>query len=122
MADDIWISNHGIGYDLSLLDKNSEYDRKLEVSIRISIAITNIWKGIYKTALTGEQIEIDNKSDNYLDIYPSNATTGLPKELVSEVMANLTLEPANPRTLDILPPNSDFRTVCNHIPLLLSLN
>ncbi len=69
-----------------------------------------------------EQTEISNKPDNHPNIYPSNAITGLTEELVSEVMADLTPEPANPCILDTLPPNSDFRAVCDHIHLLLPLN
>ncbi len=115
-------SNYDIGYNLNLLDTNFENSRKLGVNIRISIATTDMWKGIHKTIFTGEQTEIDNKPDNYPDIHPSNATTGLPEELVLEVMANLTPKPANSHILDTLPPDSDSRAVCDHIHLLLPLN
>lgn len=54
MVDDTRMSNHGIGYNLNLLGTDSEDGRKLGVSIRISIATTNIWKDIHKTALTEE--------------------------------------------------------------------
>ncbi len=114
--------NHGINFDLNFLSIDSENGRKLEVSIRISIAIINILKVIHKTALTGEQMEIDNKPDNHPDIYPSKTITGLLKELVTGVMTDLTSKPVNPCTLDTLPPNSDLRAVCDHIHLLLSLN
>lgn len=45
----------------------------INLSIGISTAITNMWKGIYKTELTGEQTEIDNKPDDYPVFHPSNA-------------------------------------------------
>ncbi len=98
MADDSWLSNHDIGYDLSLLGTNSENCRKLGVSIRISTATSNMWKGIHKTAFMREITEIDNEPDNYPDIHPSNITTGLPGELVPEVMADLT---PNRQTLEL---------------------
>ncbi len=122
MADNERMSNQDIGYDLNLLGTDSENGRKLGVSIGISTATTDMWKDIHKTALMGEQIEIDSKPDNHPDIYLSNTTTGLSRELIPEVMVDLTPEPVNPRTLDILPSDSDFRAVCNHIHLLLPLN
>ncbi len=122
VTDDAQMSNYGIGYDLNLLGTDSENGRKLGVNVGISTTTTNMWKGIHKTALTGEETEIDNKLDNYPEIHLSNTTIGLPEELVSEVMAYLTPKPANSRTLDILPPNNDFRAVCDHIYLLLLLN
>ncbi len=122
MADDAQISNQDIGYDLNLLGTDSENGRKLGVSIRISIATTDIWIGIHKTVLTEEQTKIDSELDNHPDIHPSNPTTGLPGELISEVMADLTPKPANPCTSDTLSPNSDFRVVCDQIHLLLPLN
>ncbi len=54
MADDVWMSNQDIGYDLNLLGTDYENGRKLGVSIRISTATTDMWKSIHKTALTGE--------------------------------------------------------------------
>ncbi len=122
MADNARMSNQDIGYNLNLLDTDSENGRKLGASIGISIATTDMWKSIHKTALTGEQTEIDSEPDNHPDIHLSYATTGLPGELVPEVMADLTSKPTNPRTLDTLPLNSDSRAVCDHIYLLLLLN
>lgn len=42
--------------------------------------------------------------------------------MVSEVMVDLTPKPANPCTLDTLPPDSIYRAICDHTHLLLLLN
>lgn len=54
MVDDTRMSNYGIGYNLNLLGTDSEDGRKLGVSIRISTATTDMWKGIHKTTLMEE--------------------------------------------------------------------
>lgn len=122
MTDDAQISYYGIGYDLNILGTDFENGHKLKVNIGISSTTTNICKGIYKTVLTEKQTEINNKSDNHLDIHSSNAIIELPRKLVLKVMTDLTPKPANPCILDTLLPNSNFRAICDHIYLLFLLN
>lgn len=107
---------------MNLLGTNSENDYKFRVSIRISIVTTDMWKSIHKTALTRDQIKIGNEPNNHPDFYFSNATTKLLEELIPEVIADLIPKSANPCTLNILPLNSDSKTVYDYIHLLLSLN
>ncbi len=83
MADDVWMSNQDIDYDLNLLDKDFKNSRKLEVSIGIPITTIDMCNSIHKTAFIGKQTEIDSKLNNRPDIYPSNAITELLGKLVS---------------------------------------
>lgn len=62
----------------------------------------------------GKQTEMNNEPNIHLDFYSLNAITRLPKELIPEVIIDLTPAYANPCILNILPPNSDSKTVCDH--------
>lgn len=68
-------------------------------------------KSINTTAFTEKQTKIDNKLNNHPNFHLLSATTRLPKELIPEVITNLTSKLINPHILYILPPNSDSKIV-----------
>lgn len=67
-------------------------------------------------------MEINNKPDNYLNIYPLNIITQSSKKLVSKVIADLTPKIVNSYILDILLPHNNSRMIYHHIYLLFVLN
>lgn len=82
-----------------------------------------MWKNIHKTALTREKVGENNELNNHPDFaYLYNAATGLQKYLIQIIITGLVLEAITSHFLDILPPDSDFITICNCIHLSLLLN
>lgn len=65
---------------------------------------------------------MDNKPDNHPDNHLANNKTGLERELLPEVIIDLTPKLANLYILYILRLNSDSRVVCDYIYPLLPLN
>lgn len=110
-------------YNLNLLDTSFRNSPILGISIGISANITDMWKNIYKTALTREQMEGNNKLSNP----PGNARISgeadiLPRQLIPIMSRDILPKPGSSYSLDLLPPDSDSKTVYNHIHLLLPLN
>lgn len=80
-----------------------------------------MWKGIYKTALIEEQIEIESKLNNHPNFAHLHIISiRLPEQLIPTISTNLIFEAVTSHFLDILPSNSDFIIVCNCIYLFIT--
>lgn len=82
-----------------------------------------MWKGIHKKALTEDKKKVskDLKNGTAYD-YFSNVAMTLMKSLKPMFITKLTFKSRVSYFLDVLPSNSDSKTVCNYIYLSLALN
>lgn len=83
----------GICYDMNLLHPDSRISHELGISNEISTTTTDMWKNIYKTALTGEQAGEDNELDNHPNFaHPHIASTRLSEQLIPRISTSLILK------------------------------
>lgn len=123
VINDIGMTKRKICYDLDLLGTGSRHSHKLGVNIEISTATTNLWKSIHKKALIRKQAGIDielGKSPGYNHSF--NAMTRFLGQLELTLTTRLIFQSVTSCPLDVLPFNSDSKTICDHIQLPLSLN
>lgn len=67
------VTSQHICLKLNLLKNNSTNSLKLGIKTRVSLCITDMWKNIYKTALTEDRMDADIKFGNHFDfIHNSN--------------------------------------------------
>lgn len=110
-------------YDLNLLDTSFRNSLILSINIRVSANKIDIQKNIYKKVLIKEQTEKNDKFNNL----PSNGQifseiVALSRQLIPIISRDFFSEPGSSYFLDLLLLDSDFKTVCDHIYLLLLLN
>lgn len=85
--------------------------------------MTDLWKGIHKKVFTRDKKRVDkdlNNSPTY--DHPSNVVMSLMERLEPMLTTELISRSVMFHPLDVLPSDSDSKTICDHIYLSLSLN
>lgn len=123
VIDDISITNHGICYDLNILEPNSQISYELSVKTEISITTLDLWKIIHKKTLTRDEARIEKDFNNGSTYdYSFNIKTSLIGRLEPTLITKLTFRSIVSHFLNVLLFNSNSKTIYNHIYLSLLLN
>lgn len=117
------MTNYEIFYDLNVLEPDSWISYELGIKIEISTATTDLWKDIHKKALIGDKEKVNKDLKNGTTYnHPSNVATNLMKIFELTLTTKFISKSGAFYLLDVLPSDSDSKTVCDYIHISLILN